>query len=177
MLVITLTLLAGCGGPPDGIVSEADEKTTVAAAEKANFKYCKIVSDRFCQSPDSSLVFHLPVDLLTRASDRVVDENIVVSNRGEDSIVIDKYYVMMIDDRGNSYNPNFMGPNNYDAYSEKTPALVLRRGDEEVIHFSQQLDPNARSIKAVRIFYRLAGEKDFTQVVVSYRPQNIYELQ
>ncbi len=172
-----VAVLAGCGGPPDGIVSEADEQATVATAEKANFKYCKIVSDRFCQSPDSSLVFHLPVDLLTRLSDRIVDENIVVSNEGEDSIVIDKYYIMMIDDRGNSYKPNFRGPNNYDAYSEMTPALVLRRGDKQEIHFSQQIDQNANSIQAVRIFYRLEGDKEYTQVVVSYRPQNIYDLQ
>jgi hypothetical protein len=175
--VVAMVLTASCGGQPDGIISRVDERATTDSAKEANFKYCKIVSDKFCQSPDSSLVFHLPIDLLTRLLDRVIDENIVVSNQGEDSIVIDKYYVMMIDDRGNTYNPNFRGPNNYDAYSEVTPALVLQPGDKKDINFSQQLDPNAKSIQAVRIFYRLAGEKDFTQVVVSYRPQNIYDLQ
>ncbi|MEW6413342.1 MAG: hypothetical protein AB1483_12870 [Candidatus Zixiibacteriota bacterium] len=176
-ILSVVALMAGCGGAPDGIISEADETATAERAEKANFKYCKIESDRMCQSPDGSVVFRLPLDLLVSASDRIVEATIKVKNESLDSVVIDNYYIMMIDNKGNSYNPNFRGPNNYDAFSKKTPAMTLRPGDEEDVYFSQQLDRLSESVKAVTIFYRLEGDEEFTQVMVSYRPQNIYQLQ
>ena len=107
---LVIVVMAGCGGPPDGVVSEADEAATTRVAERAGFKYCNIVSDRFCQSPDGELVFHLPVEVLTATDGNRVSENLMVSNNGPDEVVIEEYYMMIVDDRGNSYRPVVHGP-------------------------------------------------------------------
>ena len=173
----TLAILAvGCGGPPDGVVSEADEAGTIEVANKAGFKYCNIVSDRFCQSPDGALVFHLPVDILTATDGNMVADNVLVSNSGSDELVIEEYYMTLTDDRGNFYRPKFYGPADNGLTDTPSGALRLRPSGEERIMFTQRLKPEARAVKSVSIFYRLQGNANFTQVVVSYKAASIYEV-
>lgn len=177
VLLVTMVLSGlSCGGPPEGIVVEADESATKEVAQKAGFKYCNIVSDRFCQSPDGALVFHLPVDVLTATDGNMVNENVLVSNNGAEEVVIEEYYMTLTDDRGNFYRPSFHGPGENGFLDTPVGAFRIRPSKEERISFTQSLKKDARSVKSVSIFYRLQGDTEFTQVVVSYKAGSIYEV-
>jgi len=122
----------------------ADEAATADQAEVSNFKFCRVQNERMCQSPDGKVVFHFPV-------------------------VLDEYFITIIDDRDLQYLPRFSGPDGYHDGSAKSPALVLGPRAEDRIQFSEELGAGASAVKTVTLAYKLAEDKDYTRVVVSYK--------
>ena len=173
---VMMLLMTGCGGVANDVLLRADEDATKAQAEDSNFKFCNIESDRICQSPRGKLIFHLPVDLNYNLRDLKINNDIIITNISDESVSIESYYIALTDNNGNFYRPEFSGPNDYNANSKQSPALIIKPGDKENIQFWTTLKPETNSIQNVSIFFRVTGEDEFIQVVVSYQPQNFFGL-
>lgn len=178
-LLATVVLLAGCGGPvavSNSIAFEADSDRVIARAAANNYKFCKVLDEEVCQSPDSNLYFHLPRRLSMSSLDRAIADQITVSNRGHETIVISEYFLTMVDDQNVSYRPSFTGPDGFDETKPFSPALELRPGEEGQISFAQTLNQESEQVEAIAISYKLLGDYVLNNVVVSYRPTSLRGL-
>lgn len=166
------SVLFGCGATGT-ITFIADEETTAQSAERMNFKYCNILREGVCQSPDGLLEFRLPLELNLVKADLSVIEELTVANETDELVAVDQYLITLIDDRNIVYQPQFSGPKGYDQTMPFSPALTLMPRTRARITFSAQLRSGSKAVKAVAIDYRLPGEEEFTRVMVSYRPQSL----
>jgi hypothetical protein len=172
ILIIAGLLALACGSPPE-VTFVADEARTTEIADRNKLGYCHILSREVCQSPDSLLVFHLPIELKMNAEDRVISEELLISNNGFAEVVIEEYFLTLMDDRNRSYRPGFSGPNDYTEQQPFSPALVLGPGQQVKIRFTERLETDYPALQRVSIFYRLEGETEMSQVVWSFKARNI----
>lgn len=174
--VAVLSMSLSCGGPPPQIMITADRDETFWLAEKSNFQYCNVKSNKLCASPDGKLVFHMPLNLLISKEEPAISDLIVITNDGPDPIIIDEYRITITDDLGNFYRPEFLGPGGYNSASTMIPALTVHPspGTAE-IRFWTNLKSGSKTIKSISIFYRADGEDVFTQIVVSYLPLSYFD--
>ena len=169
LLLALPVLLLACGQPTEQVRLIADEAATADQAEVSNFKFCRVQNERMCQSPDGKVVFHFPLELMIDPHDRNIVSEIGITNAGSDPVVLDEYFITIIDDRDLQYHPRFSGPDGYHDGSAKSPALVLGPRAEDRIQFSEELGAGASAVKTVTLAYKLAEDKDYTRVVVSYK--------
>jgi hypothetical protein len=175
-ITLAVILLAGCGGSvPVSLV--VDEAQTISLAEERNYRYCLIRETEVCQSPDSQIVFHMPKELLIDASEGRVEGTVAIENDSFEPIVLESYFIDLLDDRNFSYRPDYIGPSEYDRPLSVVPALTLRPGDRVEVRFTDRLRPGSKAIRQVTIVYRLEAEKEYTRVTVSYRSGGLDALQ
>ena len=181
MLAAIMLVLAGCGGTAslsdnEPIVFEVDHERVLEMAAENNYKFCKVLEDEICQSPDSNLYFHLPKRLDMSSLERAIIDQLRISNRGYETIVIAEYFLTIMDDKNVSYRPSFSGPDGYDQSQPFSPALDLNPGEEVDITFSQTLNEESEQVVAIAISYKLVGDLALNSVVVSYRPTSLQGL-
>ena len=169
LLLVVAAMLLACGQPAEQVRLVADEQATVDRAEGSNFKFCRIQNERMCQSPDGEVVFHFPLELMINPQDRQIVSEIGITNAGSDPVVLDEYFITIIDNQDLQYRPHLSGPDGYYDGSDKSPAMVLGPGTEDRIEFSEQLRTGAASVKTVTLAYKRVGDIDYTRVVVSYK--------
>lgn len=171
-LVIVVVALAAhleCSGIKS-VRFYADEEATIADAERSQFKFCHILSNEICQSPDSALVFHMPRALSMIPANRAVADEVVISNNGFQPIAIDEYFLMLVDDRQVQSRIRFSGPGGYNEAGAFSPALVVEPNSRAVVTFSGSISQGSSGVQSLSVSYRLVGDTDFTTVLVSYRP-------
>jgi len=169
---------AGCGG---GAAFEheyvVNEDATVRRATASRFKYCNIQAERLCQSPDSQLVFQLPLRIRMSAGYPEYSEHLIIYNDGVDRVSIGSYEIKVLDNKGRVYYPQFSGPNGYDEESPVFPALVLEPKEDAAVRFWGELNrEQGTGLKGVSVTYTLVGENEPTTVLVSYQPSRFSEL-
>jgi len=170
VLIVVLASFYGCSGPPVLMEMIADEEATMLFSSEHDFTICSFQHERFCQSADGVLVFHFPPEMTINGYDMNLLSDIEVSNFGPKTVVIDEYFITLVDDRQRLYRPRFSGPNEYNGDSGFSPALTLAPRAEAKIEFSTWLKPGTEAVTSVSIGYRLAGDDEFQRMVVSYRP-------
>ncbi len=165
--------------PPSNGTYVVDEEATVRQATESRFKYCNVIADHLCQSPDSQLVFKMPLELEVGAGYPQFTEYFQVYNDGYQELVIGTYEVAIVDDEGRWYPIHYSGPGGYHDKSQVFPALKLQPKEEVDIKFwgAVERGEHRRSqLKAIAVQYRLLGDDKPTTVVVSYQPSNIVDL-
>ncbi len=174
LLLVLLFLLSACGTTPV-IEHEVDRELTLAAANTQGLKYCNIMANEVCQSADSMLVVHIPRRLELDYKDRNINSTIRLTNEGFDPVIIESYYIVLIDENNYAYDVSFEGPLGYDKTQPFVPALVLDPRGEVTIKFWESIQLDASFIKAVKFIFRQPGDLDFNQIMVSYKAVNPYE--
>ncbi|MBD3258757.1 hypothetical protein GF377_10015 [candidate division GN15 bacterium] len=174
-LVLVVGLI-GCGTNPETVSFIADERRTLLAAEEHSQKYCYILTSEICQSADSALFFHLPRELRMVPADRQMIASLEISNEGADTIVLAEYFIRVVDEDSRVYDAEFEAPNDYDETQPFSPALKLPPFERVEIPFVANLSLEAEVVKGIKITYRLPGDIDFSQVVVSYQAANLEQV-
>ena len=167
-----LLMVLSCGGP-ETVKLFADEQLTLQHAEEQDFKFCHVLDEHICESPDSALVFHMPRHLEFDTVQLVLSDAILISNQGYDVIQLESYSLMLIDDRGITYRPEFSGPGGYDQTSHISPALTLQPNQKVEVVFNQRLQAGSRAVRSVAVTYLRLGRMAERRVVVSYRPRGL----
>lgn len=179
-LAAGMGILVGCAGtaPPQKAGTYiADEEATVRQATASRFKYCNVRANHMCQSPDSQLVFMMPLELDLNAGFPQFTEEFTILNDGFGEITIGTYEVAVVDNDGRWYYPHFEGPDGYHDKSTKFPALKLGPKEEVDIRFWGDIDRELENeLRAISVQYRLMGEEEPITVVVSYKPSHIGDL-
>jgi len=172
--VTAIILIAACG-TTYVVQHEIDRELTLTQARTQELKYCNILAHEVCQSADSMLVVHIPRELDLNHKDRNINSTVRLSNEGFDPITIEAYYIVLIDENDFAYEVSFNGPDNYNETRPFTPALTLEPRTDATIKFQERLNLDSRFIKAVKFLYRQPSDREFNQIMVSYKPVNPYE--